>query len=322
VPAEFSIAIVSRAAHAALRFQLLARYLDTRMRCRIGSSCRWLFVLHLTTIRGRRESDTKAKRMAIIKQYRIIEILLFSTTALFFLKYGAPVQQFLLFLSAIVLYNYFMFSFNDFMDKDKDSHDAEKKTRNPFLNSQSRQIATLLMALSGALLILLGLFKIHKIYVNVLLFLIAFSYSAGIRAKNKPFLDVIVHWAWVAGTLVLGFLFFDVPVTIREATLVFQYLIVSTLIELSQGIRDYEVDKNTDENTTVVYIGLSKTKTVYALFIFLFALATPLLVDTVYLKYLSLLFLPIYYFSRQDTYDQRANVINLMIGLSVFTFIL
>jgi len=260
--------------------------------------------------------------MAIIKQYRIIEILLFSTTALFFLKYGAPVQQFLLFLSAIVLYNYFMFSFNDFMDKDKDSHDAEKKTRNPFLNSQSRQIATLLMALSGALLILLGLFKIHKIYVNVLLFLIAFSYSAGIRAKNKPFLDVIVHGAWVAGTLVLGFLFFDVPVTIREATLVFQYLIVSTLIELSQGIRDYEVDKNTDENTTVVYIGLSKTKTVYALFIFLFALATPLLVDTVYLKYLSLLFLPIYYFSRQDTYDQRANVINLMIGLSVFTFIL
>lgn len=260
--------------------------------------------------------------MKILKQLRIIDILLFTTIPLLFLKYALPVEQYLVYFMTVFFFNYFIFSFNDFMDKDKDSHDPEKRSRNPFLNERSRKLATFLMTASGTLLIALGLFKFHKLYLNILLFLIAFNYSAGIRAKNKPFVDVLVHGAWVVGIVVFGFFYFDIAVTLKEATLLFQASIVSTLIEMSQGMRDYQIDKETLENTTVVAIGLENAKKVYAVLIGSFALVSPILIENIYLKYLSLLFIPMYFFLQQKTYDQRANFINLLTLLSVFAFLM
>jgi 1,4-dihydroxy-2-naphthoate octaprenyltransferase len=208
------------------------------------------------------------------------------------------------------------------MDKDKDFHDLEKRKRNPFLSDKHNKTAIVLMVLSGTFLVLVGFYHLQKLYLNVLLFLVAFNYNAGIRAKNKPFLDVVVHGAWIVGMVVYGILFFNVTMTIRETTLLFQILVISTMIELSQGIRDYEVDKISKENTTVVYVGPKNTKVIYAILVIVFALVTPILVENVYLKYLSLLFLPFYFFARQETYDQRANVINSSYMLSVLIFFL
>ena len=187
--------------------------------------------------------------MEIIKQFRIIDILLFSTVPLLFLKYTLPIEQYLVYCVTVFLFNYFMFSFNDFMDKDKDSHDPEKRSRNPFLNEKSKKLATGLMLFSGILLVGLGLFNYHKLYLNVLLFFIAYNYNAGIRAKNKPFVDILVHGAWIVGMIAFGIVYFDITMTIKEVTLLFHYSIISTLIEMSQGIRDYQVDKETHENT-------------------------------------------------------------------------
>jgi len=260
--------------------------------------------------------------MEMVKQFRIIDILLFSTIPLLLLKYALPIEQYLVYCLTAFLFNYFIFSFNDFMDKDKDIHDPEKRSRNPFLNEKSRRPATILMLVSGILLIVLGLFKYHKIYLNILLFLVAFNYSASIRAKNKPFVDIVVHGAWIVGIIFYGIVYFDIAVTIKEATLLFHYSIISTLIEMSQGIRDYQIDKETQENTTVVYLGLGNAKKIYAMLIGVFSGLTPILVANMYLKYIPLLFFPMYFVLPQKTYDQRANFINLVTLLSVLVFFL
>jgi 4-hydroxybenzoate polyprenyltransferase len=258
--------------------------------------------------------------MDILKRFRIPEILLFSTVSLLFLKYNFHVHQFILFMFTIFSYNYFMFSFNDFMDKDKDYRDLTKRNRNPFLDKKYEKPAIIFMVLSGLFLVLAGLFNLRNLYLNVLLFLIAFTYNAGIRAKNKPFLDVIIHGAWIGGMIVYGIVFFGVTITIKEIALLFQYLVISTLVEISQGMRDYEVDKETKETTTVVYIGIKNSKIAYAALILVFSLITPLLVESIYLKYLSLLIIPIFFISQQKTYEQRGNILNLLTLLSVFVF--
>lgn len=258
---------------------------------------------------------------ALVKRFRIADVLILSTVPLPLLKYPADIRQIVVFLFTILSYNYFMFSFNDFMDKDKDYHDLTKRNRNPFLDNKYKKAALLLMALSGLFLLFVGLFSLHKLYLNIILFLIAFSYSAGIRAKNKPFLDVIFHGAWVVGMVVYGIVFFDATVTIKETALLFQFAIISTALELSQGIRDYDVDKNTNEDTTVVYLGLKATKILYASLIVAFSLGTPLLVENAYLRYLSLLFIPFYFLSKQETFEQRAIAINSSVILSAIIFL-
>jgi 1,4-dihydroxy-2-naphthoate octaprenyltransferase len=110
-------------------------------------------------------------------------------------------------------------------------------------------------------------------------------------------------------------------VTIREATLLFQIFIISTLAELTQEIRDYEVDKKGEENTTAVYIGLKNTKIVYTILVLLFSLVTPILVNNAYLRYLSLALAPIYFLTQQNTIDQRAMIIFLSYTLSAIIFL-
>lgn len=259
--------------------------------------------------------------MDIIKRLRIAEVLIFTLPSLLFLKYGVSAGQFVLFLMTNVCYHYFMFSFNDLMDKDKDYHDLEKRNRNPFLDHQYQKLATVLMVLSGSLLLLIGWFNPHKIHLNVLLFLIAFNYNAGIRAKNKPFLDILIHGAWILGMLGYGILFFDVPVTVRETTLLLHFFIISTAIELSQEMRDYEVDKETREVTTVVYIGLKNSRVVYTVLVVAFCLITPILVESAYLRYIPLLLIPLLFALPQDTDEQRANTLNVLMIFSFVAFL-
>ena len=142
--------------------------------------------------------------------------------------------------------------------------------------------------------------------------LIAINYSAGVRAKNKPFLDVVIHGFWILGMIVYGIAFFDVPVTTREIAFLYEYFIISTALEISQGLRDYEVDKQTNERTTVVFIGPRATKLLYTVLVIGFALVTPLLVTHPWLRFLPLLLLPLVFLTRQETFDQRAAIINSM----------
>jgi 4-hydroxybenzoate polyprenyltransferase len=257
-----------------------------------------------------------------LKRFRILDILILSWVPLPFLKHATSAQQAIVFVATILAYNYFMFSFNDYMDRNQDYHDLEKRARNPFLNERYKKIAITLMVSSGVLLVLIGCYHLRSIYINVLLFLIAFNYSAGLRAKNKPFLDVVVHGFWILGMVVYGIHFFDVPVSFREIAFLYEYFILSTALELSQGLRDHTVDAATNEMTTVVKIGPKATKIVYAALIVAFAVVTPLLVESIYLRFLPLLFLPMFFFTKQETFDQRANIINLASVYAAVAYIL
>jgi 4-hydroxybenzoate polyprenyltransferase len=198
------------------------------------------------------------------------------------------------------------------MDSPHDYHDEGKRARNPFLSDRYKKTAISLMVLSGIVLLGVGLFDLQHIYLNVALLLIAINYSAGIRAKNKPFLDVVLHGFWILGMIVFGIAFFEIAVTTREIAFLYEYFIISTALEISQGLRDYEVDKQTNERTTVVYIGPRATKILYAVLVIGFAVVTPLLVTNPWVRFLPLVFVPLLIFAKQETFDQRAVVINSM----------
>lgn len=253
-----------------------------------------------------------APRGSVAARLRIADILILSWIPLPLLKHASNVAEGVLFVVTILAYNYLMFSFNDYMDSPHDFHDEGKRARNPFLNERYKTIAISLMVLSGVVLLGIGLFDLPHIYLNVALVLIAINYSAGVRAKNKPFLDVVIHGFWILGMIVFGITFFDVPVTTREIAFLYEYFIISTALEISQGLRDYEVDKQTNERTTVVFIGPRATKLLYTVLVIGFAVVTPLLVTNPWLRFLPLLLLPLLFLARQETFDQRAAIINSM----------
>jgi 4-hydroxybenzoate polyprenyltransferase len=250
--------------------------------------------------------------ISLFKRLRIADILILSWIPLPFLKHATNAQQVIVFLTTILSYNYFMFSFNDYMDRAQDYHDLGKRARNPFLSERYKKTAIGLMVSSAVILLSIGCYHLPSLYLNAAFFLIAFNYSAGLRAKNKPFLDVVIHGAWIMGMVIYGISFFDVTVTTREVAILFEYFIISTALELSQGMRDYAVDKETHELTSVVYLGPRATKAIYTALIMAFALVTPLLVPNPYLRFVPLLFIPAYFFTRQETFDQRAVIVNSM----------
>ena len=249
---------------------------------------------------------------SVAARFRIADILILSWIPLPLLKHASDAVEGSLFVLTILAYNYLMFSFNDYMDSPHDYHDEGKRARNPFLSERYKKTAISLMILSGIVLLGVGLFDLQHIYLNVALLLIAINYSAGIRAKNKPFLDVVIHGFWILGMIVFGIAFFDIAVTTREIAFLYEYFIISTALEISQGLRDYEVDKQTNERTTVVYIGPRATKILYAVLVIGFAVVTPLLVTNPWVRFLPLVFVPLLIFAKQETFDQRAVVINSM----------
>jgi 4-hydroxybenzoate polyprenyltransferase len=255
---------------------------------------------------------TSAPGGSVAARFRIADILILSWIPLPLLKHASSVAEGVLFVVTIFAYNYLMFSFNDYMDSPHDYHDAGKRARNPFLSERYKKLAISLMVLSGVVLLGVGAFDLPHIYLNVALLLIAINYSAGVRAKNKPFLDVVIHGFWILGMIVYGIAFFEIALTSQEIAFLYEYFIISTALEISQGLRDYEVDKQTNERTTVVHIGPKATKLLYAVLVIGFALVTPLLITNPWLRFLPLVFVPLLFFTRQETFDQRALVINSM----------
>jgi 4-hydroxybenzoate polyprenyltransferase len=157
--------------------------------------------------------------------------------------------------------NVFGFVINDFFDALSDCIENEKKGRNLFCSSKTKGLGKVILSTSlGLSLFFGGIVSPQMLLFIGLLNLLAFSYSAPpIKLRDRLFWDWIFVFFWKGIIIFAGyFYFFDADMSAMNP---FMYgsmgivLLVSLISQISNQIRDFEVDKKTKSNNTVQFFG-------------------------------------------------------------------
>ena len=174
-----------------------------------------------------------------------------------------------LYLAVVVVFSaqIFLFASNDYFDRHIDALDEKKKQRNLACsgNVTSKQIylllfATATLAVAGSLY-----FNFYAVLFTIVsLFVFLFYTAEPLRFKNKVGLDVLSH-----GILINTFPYFFCLIALWHFTSGSVFLLIvlmlrSTMAQLLQEVRDYEVDKQVERNTAVI---LGQKKTIWIVFI-------------------------------------------------------
>lgn len=216
--------------------------------------------------------------MNIIKRLRIDGAM--RATFPFFLGWSLSgfrpfTLSYLLLLISMCGFNLFIYLYNDLVDAPYDAKDNSKKERNIFCenkNSKRTKILLLTFALSCYVPAIFISGRYFALSIFCLIFSILYS-GPFLRAKSKPVLDVLFHSFWPVITFFASYYFFEqfTLTLFLFGALLFMF---SAASQLSQEIRDYTVDKETNQNTTVQVIGLSLSKKL-RLILFYFILLFP-----------------------------------------------
>ena len=191
-----------------------------------------------------------------------------------FTELDTYILETILFCGLISLYLGFSFSINNCFDIKEDL--MEMKKNNPIamgeLNQMEGIIFSLSLALIGIFLALLRGLNVFLFY-SILVFL-SFSYSSPpFRLKSKPLLDLISHGLFFGSLLFLFpsvFFFKEISfLNVLIATSIFHF---SMILELRNGIEDYEGDRKAGLRTTACTLGLSKSKEITYFLSLLFSL--------------------------------------------------
>ncbi len=157
--------------------------------------------------------------------------------------------------------NVFGFVVNDFFDALSDRKDDEKKVRNLFCSSKTRLLGKVMLYTSLGLSLFFGVIVSYPILLFiVLLNILAFSYSAPpIKLRDRLYWDWIFVFLWKGVIIFAGYFhFFGINMSAMNP---FMYgtmgivLLVSLVSQISNQLRDFEVDKKTNSNNTVQYLG-------------------------------------------------------------------
>ena len=157
--------------------------------------------------------------------------------------------------------NVFGFVVNDFFDAPSDHKDDEKKGRNLFCSSKTKLQGKLILYSSLGLSLFFGVMVSYPILLFiVLLNILAFSYSAPpIKLRDRLYWDWIFVFLWKGVIIFAGYYhFFGINMSAMNP---FMYgtmvivLLVSLVSQISNQLRDFEVDKKTNSNNTVQYLG-------------------------------------------------------------------
>lgn len=157
--------------------------------------------------------------------------------------------------------NVFGFVINDFFDALSDHKDDNKKGRNLFCSSKTKLQGKLILYSSLGLSLFFGVMVSYPILLFiVLLDLLAFSYSAPpIKLRDRLYWDWIFVFLWKGVIIFAGYYhFFGINMSAMNP---FMYgtmglvLLVSLVNQISNQLRDFEVDKKTNSNNTVQYLG-------------------------------------------------------------------
>ncbi len=157
--------------------------------------------------------------------------------------------------------NVFGFVVNDFFDALSDHKDDEKKLRNLFCSSKTKLLGKVILYTSlGLSLFFGGIVSYPILLFIVLLNILAVSYSAPpIKLRDRLYWDWIFVFLWKGLIIFAGYYhFFGINISAMNP---FMYgtmgivLLVSLVSQISNQIRDFEVDKKTNSNNTVQYLG-------------------------------------------------------------------
>jgi 4-hydroxybenzoate polyprenyltransferase len=171
-------------------------------------------------------------------------------------------KDIIIFYAIILLFLSFAFLVNDCFDTKEDELDKDKK--NPIvlkkISFRNSLFFSILLAVLG--LALSTVFGMKVFLLCLVSILMNFFYSCPpLRMKSQPWIDLFSHG------LFAGALLFLIPVLIFSKELTkFHYLIAfsifyfSVILELRNHIEDYETDKASGLNTTVVFLGREKSE--------------------------------------------------------------
>ena len=157
--------------------------------------------------------------------------------------------------------NVFGFVINDFFDTISDHKDDEKKVRNIFCSSKTKLLGKVMLYTSLGLSLFFGIMVSYPILLFIILLnILAFSYSAPpIKLRDRLYWDWIFVFLWKGIIIFAGYFhFFGINMSAMNP---FMYgtmgivLLVSLVSQISNQLRDFDVDKKTNSNNTVQYLG-------------------------------------------------------------------
>ncbi len=217
--------------------------------------------------------------------------------------------------------NVFGFLVNDFYDTTSDYHDVEKRTRNLFCNPNTKRLATGVLYTSLSLSIVFsGIVSISMLLIVILFNSLAYVYSAPpIQLRNRPYWDWIFVFLWKGLIIFAGQYHFSGvtilqdPFPIGAVTMI---LILSLIAQITNQMRDYNVDKLTNTINSSQYLGLRTTsslhrslQTIFFSFSVIFCVFFGLHVTTL----LILLNLSLYYLVQPSKYNNILEFANVWI---------
>ena len=161
-----------------------------------------------------------------------------------------------------LVFNIFVFIYNDFVDASYDAKDKEKRKRNVFCNEKNMEKGKIFL-LGLFLLSISPLFFVSWEYfiLVLMMYFLGIFYSAPVsRAKARPIVDLIFHGSWGAIVFFTGYYYFF---GLELSTIIATILIFagSVAAGLTQEIRDYAIDKKTKQKTSVQLLGLKSSIT-------------------------------------------------------------
>ncbi len=165
-------------------------------------------------------------------------------------------------LASIALLYWFGYTINDYFDAPFDACDDDKARSNFFVSHTiaPKVLAIVAVAVSVCLLAAFATFGVWGLAAFAIANLAMWGYSAPpIRLKSRPGLDLITHGLFVLTfPYLVALLLVDVSWTRLDGLLLGLIFLTSVGGQLSQQIRDFDVDSRTDLNfTTTVGITTS-----------------------------------------------------------------
>ncbi len=180
-----------------------------------------------------------------------------------------------LYLAIIIVFcvQIFLFASNDYFDRDVDALDPKKKKRNPVCDGRVTIKGVRALLIATAIIPLLASLYFYFyapssalynrpvdaptsiiwpfLFTALTLFVYYFYTAPPLRFKNKVGLDVLSH-----GTLINTFPYFFCLVALEDYTIGTLFLLAilmmrSSMAQILQEIRDYEVDKKVETNTVI-----------------------------------------------------------------------
>ncbi len=161
---------------------------------------------------------------------------------------------------SFILIGSFGFIINDYFDRGFDT--KRTKNRNPISNKliseRAAIILAVLSALSGLVVSYLLLPRVVFLLFLISLFILIIYSAPPFRIKERFLLDVIVHSFSVPLLFLIGYTMLkgiDTPIIMLAIT----FFALDIIVEILQETRDYNTDKESGFQTTVIRLGIKNS---------------------------------------------------------------